>query len=68
MISVNGGKAGRQKEQRSLAKGKRYVAEYLAQEGHSELDDTSDVLEGERTMQESMMQGSMVHERTSRRI
>lgn len=43
---VSGGKAGRQKEQRSPAKGGRNVAEQPVQEDHSELNDTSDEQEG----------------------
>ena len=44
---VTGEKAGRQKEQRSLAKGGKNVAEQPVQEGHSESDDTSDEQEEE---------------------
>jgi hypothetical protein len=39
---ISGGKAERQKEQRSLAKGEKDVAEQPVQEGHRESDDTSD--------------------------
>ena len=44
---ISGGKAERQKEQRSLAKGEKDVAEQPVQEGHSESDDTSDEQEEE---------------------
>jgi hypothetical protein len=44
---VTSRKAGRQKEQRSLAKGEKNVAEQPVQEGHSQSDDTSDEQEEE---------------------
>ena len=44
---ISGGKAERQKEQRSLAKGEKDVGEQPVQEGHSESDDTSDEQEEE---------------------
>lgn len=49
---VTGGKAGRQKEQRSLAKGEKDVAEQPVQEGHRESDDTSDEQEEEEEGEE----------------
>jgi hypothetical protein len=49
---VSGQKAGRQKEQSSLAKGERNVAERRAQEGHSESDDTSNEQEEEEQEEE----------------
>ena len=53
---VTGGKAGRQKKQRSLAKGEKDVAEQPVHEGHDKSDDTSDgqeeVEEGEEEEEE----------------
>jgi hypothetical protein len=50
--ALNGGKAGRQKKQRSLARGKRNVAKHPVQEGRSESDDTSDEQEEEEDEEE----------------
>jgi hypothetical protein len=49
---ASGQKAGRQKEQRSLAKGGRNMAEQRVQEGHDKSEDTSDEQEEEEEEEE----------------